>query len=64
MKVASVSSTTGKPYVVQLCNGREMLAAEFFQAELVGLTERHRTADVGEPNRAKSMPDGGSSGVG
>jgi hypothetical protein len=53
VKVASVSSTTGKPYRVRLRDGREVPAAEFFQAELAGLTQRHPTGDVGEPNRAK-----------
>ena len=53
VKVASVSSTTGKPYRVRLRDGREVLAAEFFQAELAGLTQRHLTGDVGEPKRAK-----------
>jgi len=36
-KVASVSSTTGKPYLVRFHGGREVLAAEFFQAELARL---------------------------
>jgi Family of unknown function (DUF5329) len=45
-KVASVSSTTGKPYLVRLRDGREVLAAEFFRAELARLT-----GDAGEPNR-------------
>jgi hypothetical protein len=53
VKVASVSSTSGKPYLVRLRDGREVLAAEFFQAELAGLTQRHLTGDAGEPNRAK-----------
>ena len=53
VKVASVSSTTGKPYRVRLRDGREVLAAAFFQAELAGRTQRHLTGDVGEPNRAK-----------
>ena len=45
-KVASVSSTTGKPYLVRLHDGREVLAAEFFRAELARLT-----SGAGEPNR-------------
>lgn len=45
-KVASVSSTTGKPYLVRLRDGREVLAAEFFQAELARLK-----GDAGEPNQ-------------
>ncbi len=45
-KVASVSSTTGKPYLVRLRDGREVLAGEFFRAELARLT-----GGAGEPNR-------------
>lgn len=37
-KVASFSSTTGKPYLVRLRDGREVPAAEFFRAQLAQLT--------------------------
>jgi hypothetical protein len=36
-KAASFSSTTGDPYLVRLREGREMLAAEFFRAQLAQL---------------------------
>jgi hypothetical protein len=36
-KVASFSSTTGKPYLVRLHDGREVPATEFFQAQLAEL---------------------------
>lgn len=52
-KVASVSSTTGKPYRVRLGDGREVLAAELFRATLAGLTQGARTGDAGEPARAR-----------
>ena len=53
VKVASVSSTTGKPYLVRLHDGREVPAAEFFQAELARLTQRHTRGDDGKPSQAK-----------
>ena len=37
-KVASFSSTTGKPYLVRLRDGQEVPAAEFFRAQLAELT--------------------------
>ena len=37
-KVASFSSTTGKPYLVRLRDDREMPAAEFFRAQLAERT--------------------------
>ena len=36
-KVASFSSTTGKPYLVRLHDGREVSAAVFFRAQLAEL---------------------------
>ena len=36
-KVASVSSTTGKPYLIRFEDGREVPSAEFFRAELAKL---------------------------
>ena len=36
-KVASFSSTTGKPYLVRLGDGRVVPAAEFFRAQLAEL---------------------------
>jgi len=61
-RVASVSSTTGQPYLVRLRDGREMPAADFFRAELAGLPPRHRP-NGGGPHRAPALPDGGSGGA-
>ena len=37
VKVASKSSTTGRPYLVRFSDGREVLTADFFRAELAKL---------------------------
>jgi hypothetical protein len=37
-KVASFSSTTGKPYLIRFADGREIPSAEFLRAELARLT--------------------------
>ena len=34
VKVGSMSSTTGRPYLVRFTDGREITTAEFFRAEL------------------------------
>jgi hypothetical protein len=39
-KVASFSSTTGKPYSIRWRNGQERLSAEFFRAQLFLLERR------------------------
>jgi hypothetical protein len=38
-KVASFSSTTGKPYSIRWSDGRERLSAEFFRAQLASLNK-------------------------
>ena len=36
-RVASFSSTTGKPYLIRFANGREVSSAEYLRAELAEL---------------------------
>ena len=45
-KVASFSSTTGKPYSIRWRNGQERLSAEFFRAQL-SLLERRSVKQSG-----------------
>jgi hypothetical protein len=45
-KVASFSSTTGKPYSIRWRDGRERLSAEFFRAQL-SLLERRSVKQSG-----------------
>jgi len=38
-KIASFSSTTGKPYLIRFTDGREVSSAEFFRAHLAEMEE-------------------------